>query len=113
MAAYKRSLRRNRVLLLRELPEAEALLSNDRLKPCFTRYERSQVLSCPVPSDRAAALLDLLENKEYQVYENFLAALRPFKPALASVVEATEREIRDGSAGSSPCSNCSTAPPCE
>ena len=113
MSAYKKALKRNRVLLLRELPDVETLLSTDRLKPCFTRYERSQMLACPVPSDKAVALLDLLDTKEYHVYESFLAALRPFKPALASVVETTEREIRDSSAASSPCSNSSSAPPCE
>lgn len=113
MAAYKKALKRNRVLLLRDLPDVAPLLSSDHLKPCFTHYERSQVLSYPVPSDKAAALLDLLDAKEHHVYESFLTALRPFKPSLASVIETSEREIRDSSAASSPCSNGSSAPPCE
>ena len=113
MTAYKKALKRNRVMLLRDMPDVESLLSSHLLKPCFTHYERAQMLSCPVPSDKAAALLDHLETKDYHVYESFLSALRPFKPALASVVETSEREIRDSSAASSPSSNCSTAPPCE
>ena len=113
MAAYKKALKRNRVLLLRDLPDVESLLSSDLLKPCFTLYERAQMLACPVPSDKAATLLDLLDAKDYHAYESFLAALRPFKPALASTVETSEREIRDSSAASSPCSNSSSAPPCE
>lgn len=113
MSAYKKSLRNNRVLLLRELPDVEALISTVQLKPCFTRYEKSELLAFKVPSDRAAKLLDLIEGKDYEVYEKFLTALRPFKPSLASTLERTEREIRDSSAASSPCSNGSSAPPCE
>ena len=113
MAAHKKALRNNRVLLLRELPDVATLLSTGYLKPCFTHYEKSQILTCPVPSDRAAKLLDAVEAKDYEVYEKFLTAVRPFKPALASTLETTEREIRDSSAASSPCSNGSSAPPCE
>lgn len=113
MAAYKKALRNNRVLLLRELPDAETLLSTAHLKPRLTHYEKSQILACPVPSDRAAKLLDVVEAKDYEVYENFVTAVRPFKPALASTLERAEREIRDSSAASSPGSNGSSAPPCE
>ena len=113
MAAYKKALKRNRILLLRDLTDVASLLSSDHLKPFFTHYERSQVLSHPVPSEKAVALLDLLDVKEHNVYESFLTALRTFKPDLASVVETSEREIRDSSAASSPCSNGSSAPPCK
>lgn len=113
MAAYKKSLRNNRVLLLRDLPDVETLLSTEGLKPCFTHYEKSHILASRVPSDKAAKLLDAVEGKDYEVYEKFLAAVRPLKPQLASTLERTEREIRDSSAASSPCSNGSSAPPCK
>ena len=113
MDAYRKALRNNRVLLLRELPDVETLLSTKLLKPCFTHYEKSEILAYSVPSDRAAKLLDVVEGKDRELYEKFVAALRPFKPALAATLERTEREIRDSSAASSPCSNGSSAPPCE
>ena len=113
MAAYKKSLRNNRVLLLRDLPDVKTLLSTEHLKPCFTHYEKSQILAPRVPSDQAAKLLDAVEAKDYEVYERLLAAVRPLKADLASTLERTEREIRDSSAASSPCSNGSSAPPCK
>ena len=113
MAAFKKALRNNRVLLLRELPDTETLLSTVPLKPLFTHYEKSQILAHPVPFDRAAKLLDVVEGKDSEVYECLVTAVRPFKPALASTLERAEREIRDSSAASSPGSNGSSAPPCE
>ena len=113
MSAYKKALKGNRILLLRELPDAETLLSTQYLKPCFTRYEKDEILACSAPSERAAKLLDAIEVKGYEVYEKFVTALRPFKPGLASTLEKTEREIRDSSAASSPCSNGSSGPPCK
>ena len=113
MAAFKKALRSNRVLLLRELPDTETLLSTVPLRPLFTHYERSQILAHQVPSDRAAKLLDVVEGKDNEVYESLVAAVRPFKPALASTLERAEREIRDSSAASSPGSNGSSAPLCE
>ena len=112
MTAYKRSLRNNRVLLLRELPDAETLVSAERFKPSLTLYEKREILSFTVPSDRVAKLLDVVEGKNYETYERFLTVLRQLKPSLASTLEATEREIRDSSAASSPCSSGSSDPPC-
>lgn len=115
MAAYQKALKHNRVFLLREFPDVATLLSTAHLKPCFTQYEKSQILASAVPSERAAKLLDAVEAKGYELYEKFVTALRPLKPALASALETTEREVRDSgsSAASSPCSNGSSASPCE
>ena len=113
MAAYKKALRINRVLLLRELPGVDTLLATRQLKPCFTPYEKEQIRAPSAPSDRAAKLLDTVEAKDYDLYEKFVEAVRPLKPALATALETAEREIRDSSAASSPCSNGSSAPPCE
>lgn len=113
MAVHKKALRHNRGLLLREFPDVATLLSTDHLKPCFTHYEKGQILASTVPSERAAKLLDTVEAKDYELYEKFVRALRPLKPTLASALETSEREIRDSSAASSPCSNGSSASPCE
>lgn len=115
MAAYQKALKHNRVFLLRELPDVATLLSTGHLKPCFTHYEKSQILASIVPSERAAKLLEAVEAKDHDVYEKFVTALRPLKPTLASALEKTEREVvySGSSATSSPCSNGSSASPCK
>ena len=111
--AHVTALRHQRVLLMRELPDMDTLLSTEQLKPCFTDYEKRQILAPSVPSDRAAKLLDAVEKKDYTAYERFVSAVRPLKPDLVVALETTEREIRDSSAASSPCSNGSASLPCE
>ena len=107
--AYERVFRLHRVLLLRELPDVATLLSSTELKPCFTDYEKGEILAPLVPSDRAAKLLDCMETKSYHIYEKFVIAVRPFKPNLARKLENAEKEIRD----SSPASSSGSSPSCK
>ena len=106
---YLKVLRRKRVLLLRELPDIETLMKTPELLSHFTSYERSEILSPSVPSERASNFVHALERKGPGVYEAFVAALRQFRPDLAVRLEVAEREVSIPSTASSPVSNGSDA----
>lgn len=112
--SYQRKLRRNRVLLMRELPDVGTLLSTLQLRRHFSDYERNQILvHQSMPAERAAKFLDALECKSFDVYLKFLAVLRELRPDLALRLDGVEREASGSSTASSPASNGSSSPPCE
>lgn len=91
-----------------QLPQLDVILENPKLKVHFTGYERSQILMQHVHSEQAERFLDIMGFKSYDVYQNFLEALRPLKPSLVVRMEGAEREVSGGSAASSPASNGSS-----
>ena len=110
---YLKVLRRKRVLLLQELPDMEALMKFPDLSSHFTSYERSDIISPKVPSERALNFVDALERKGPHVYETFKMVLRQFRPDLVVRLEVAEREVSIPSTASSPLSNGSASPPCK
>lgn len=106
-------LRHNRVLIIRELPDLEILLSTPEMKLHFSAYEKMEIISQKTPSERGAKFLDKMEFKSPEVYQKFVTVVRMFKPELAIKLEGAEREISNSSTASSPVSNGSSSPPCE
>ena len=88
-----------------QLPQLDVLLKYPKLKQHLNGYEQSQVLTQRVHSEQAEKFLDIMGVKSYNVYQDFLEALRPLKPSLVVRLEGAEREVSGGSTASSPASN--------
>lgn len=105
---FVRVLRRMRPVLSRELPDVAMLLKRPELKPHFTVYESSTILSQSLPSQRAEKLIQILEFKSYDVYQKFVSVIKELRTDLAIRLEGMEREVSAASTASSPGSNGSS-----
>ena len=105
---FVRALRRMRPALTRGLPEVALLLKRPELKPHFTAYESSTILSQSLSSQQAEKFIEVLEFKSYDVYQKFLCVLKELRTDLAIRLEGMEREVSTASTASYAGSNQSS-----
>lgn len=98
-------LKRQRGLLVNQLPDTVTLLNTLKLGSYFNAYEKSEISKQKVPSDKAEKFLDIMEFKSREVYQEFMRALHLLRSDLAVRLEGVEREVSGGSDASPPASN--------
>ena len=103
MANHSKALKRLRHTLIREIQDPGALLDSLELRDKFSGYERSQIMSPPLPCERAEKLIDVMEFSTVEVFQAFMSALRRLKPELTMKLERMLREVGGASESSSEC----------
>ena len=98
-------LKRQRGLLVNQLPDTVTLLNTLKLGSYFNAYEKSEISKQKVPSDKAEKFLDIMEFKPREVYQEFMRALHLLRSDLAVRLEGVEREVSGGSDASPLASN--------
>ena len=98
-------LKRQRGLLINQLPDTLVLLNTLKLGSYFNAYEKSEISKQKLPSDKAEKFLDIMEFKSREVYQEFMRALHLVRPDLAVRLEGVEREVSGGSDASPRASN--------
>ena len=81
--------------MIRELPDPETLLKNSELEGSFSPYELSRIQGPRMPTEKAERMVDVMECSSYEIFQNFLAALRVMKPELATRVESELRQAEE------------------
>lgn len=93
-ARYSKVFKKQRVTLIRELPDPAVMLDMPELKDRFSGYERSQITTPATMFGRAEKFVDVMELSSNEViFQQLLCLLRQLKPDLAKGLEGALREL--------------------